>query len=69
MTKEMKENMGIYIGKNGVSVIDVQNEEEMSRNVRIINRLSKKKPIDYLYNTSGQVEYYKSCADLNEWCF
>ena len=61
-----KENMGIYIGKNGVSVIDVQNEEEMSRNVRIINRLSKKKPIDYLYNTSGQVKYYKSYADLKK---
>lgn len=60
------ENMGIYLGKDGVSVIDVHNEEEMSRNVRIINRLSKKKPINYLYNTSGKVKYYKPCSDLQK---
>ena len=61
-----EENIGVYLDKEGVLLIDTQSKEEMSRSIRLINRLSKKKPIYYLVNTTGQIKYMKSYLDLKK---
>lgn len=61
-----EENMGVYLDRNGVLLIDTQNDEEMSRSLRLIDRLSKKKPIDYLINTSSKVKNFKTYGSLKK---
>ena len=60
------ENMGIFINENGVLLIDTQNDEEMPRSIKLINKKSKKKPIVYLVNTSSKAKNFKAYNQLRK---
>ncbi len=59
-------NMGVYLIKEGVVLTDTQNEEEMKRSLKIIDRLSKKSPVKYLVSTSKTLKDRKSATELRK---
>lgn len=60
------ENMGVFINENGVLIIDTQNDEEMPRSIKLINKKSKKKPIVYLVNTSSKAKNFNAYNKLRK---
>lgn len=64
--KGNEENMGVFLAKEGVILIDTQNPEEMSRSLKIINRLNKKLPIKYIINTSSKIKNKKNTSELKK---
>ncbi len=61
-----EENMVIYLEKDGVILFDLQSEEDMKRNFRIIDRLSKKQSIKYLISTSPIFKNYQTFSALKK---
>ncbi len=61
-----EENMVIYLEKDGVILFDLQSVEDMKRNFRIIDRLSKKQSIKYLIITSPIFKNYQTFSALKK---
>ena len=64
--KGEEENMGVFLAKEGAVIIDTQNPDEMSRSLKIINRLNKKLPIKYLINTSSVLKNKRNTSELKK---
>ena len=60
------ENMGVFLTKKGVILIDTQVDKDMTRSLKIINRLNKKLSIKYLITTSNTVKNKKITSELRE---
>tara|TARA_B100000902_G_C27223517_1_gene870924 strand:- start:273 stop:1313 length:1041 start_codon:yes stop_codon:yes gene_type:complete len=57
-------NMGIFTAEKSITLIDMQKEEEMNRNLKIISRLNKKAYINYLISTSNDLKARKTAENL-----
>ena len=62
----VEENMGVVLTKEGVVLIDTEDEEEMTRSLKIINRLNKKLSINYLISTSNTLKNKKTTMQLKK---
>tara|TARA_B100000809_G_scaffold266802_1_gene331736 strand:- start:2810 stop:3898 length:1089 start_codon:yes stop_codon:yes gene_type:complete len=58
------ENMGVILTNKGVVIIDTQAEEEMTRSLKIVNRLNKKLSIKYLITSSNLLKNKKTANEL-----
>ena len=57
-------NMGVYLVEDDLTLIDTQEEEKMSRNLNIIERINKKASVKYLISTSNELKALKTTKDL-----
>ncbi|MBT3588123.1 MAG: hypothetical protein HN507_05685 [Flavobacteriaceae bacterium] len=62
----VEENMGVILTTKGVVLIDTQNEEEMIRSLKIVNKLDKKLSINYLITTSNTIKNKKIISELRK---
>jgi cyclase len=58
------ENMGVILTNKGVVLLDIQAEEEMTRSLKIVNRLNKKLSIKYLITLSKFLKNKKTYSEL-----
>jgi cyclase len=58
------ENMGVILTNKGVVLVDIQAEEEITRSLKIVNRLNKKLSIKYLITSSNLLKNKKTTSEL-----
>ena len=57
-------NMGVYLVEDKFTLIDTQEEEKMSRNLNIIEKINKKASVKYLVSTSNEIKALNTAKDL-----